>query len=167
MITVYHGSNIVVDKPLVGIGRKNLDFGEGFYVTSLLSQAEEWARNKARYYMQAEGIVSQYSFDIEAAMSIYSFHKFERYDSEWLNFIVNNRQGGDNWSKWDIIEGGVANDRVIDTVENYMAGLIDEERALGLLAQHQPNHQICIVKQVVVDKFLHFIDSNQVRAYVE
>lgn len=167
MITVYHGSNIVVDKPLVGIGRKNLDFGEGFYVTSLLSQANVWARNKARYYMQAEGVVSRYSFDIESAMSAFRFHKFEHYDREWLNFIVNNRQGGDDWRKWDIIEGGVANDRVIDTVENFMAGLIDEETALGLLAQHQPNHQICIVKQEVVDKYLHFLDSNQVKAYAE
>ena len=167
MITVYHGSYIVVDKPLVGIGRKNLDFGEGFYVTSLLSQANVWARNKARYYMQDEGIVSQYSFDLESAVSTFRFHKFEHYDREWLNFIVNNRQGGDDWRMWDIIEGGVANDRVIDTVENFMAGLIDEETALGLLALHQPNHQICILKQEVVDKYLHFIDSNQVKAYAE
>lgn len=48
-----------------------------------------------------------------------------------------------------------------------MAGLIDEETALGLLEQHQPNHQICILKQEVVDKYLHFIDSNQVKAYAE
>ena len=84
-----------------------------------------------------------------------------------MNFIVNNRQGGDDWRMWDIIEGGVANDRVIDTVENFMAGLIDEETALGLLALHQPNHQICILKQEVVDEYLHFIDSNQVKAYAE
>ena len=67
----------------------------------------------------------------------------------------------------DIIEGGVANDRVIDTVENFMAGLIDEETALGLLAQHQPNHQICIIKQEVVDKYLQYINSKQVKAYAE
>lgn len=71
------------------------------------------------------------------------------------------------WKQWDIIEGGVANDRVIDTVENFIAGLIDEETALGLLAQHQPNHQICIVKQEVVDKYLHFVASVQVKAYAE
>ena len=167
MITVYHGSNIVIDEPMVGIGRKNLDFGEGFYVTALESQAEVWARNKARYYMQSEGVVSEYVFDMEAAVAAYRYHKFEHYDREWLHFIVNNRQGGDDWRQWDIIEGGVANDRVIDTVENFMAGLIDEDTALGLLAQHQPNHQICIIKQEIVDKYLRFIDSNQVKAYAE
>ena len=167
MIKVYHGSNVVVDKPLVGIGRANLDFGPGFYVTVLLGQAQEWARNKARYYMMQEGTVSEYDFDVDAAISSFRYHKFEHYDREWLHFIVGNRRGGDEWKQWDIVEGGVANDRVIDTVENYMAGLIDEDTALGLLSQHQPNHQICILNQEVVDGFLHYVKSLQVKAYAE
>lgn len=167
MITVYHGSNVVVREPLVGIGRENLDFGDGFYVTALPSQAEEWAANRARYYMLPEGTVSQYEFDFDAAVTAFRYHKFEAYDREWLHFIVSNRQGGDPWRQWDIIEGGVANNRVIDTVENYIAGLIDEEIALGLLSQHQPNHQICITKQEVVDKYLRFVGSYQIKAYVE
>lgn len=167
MTRVFHGSNIEVSSPLVGIGRNNLDFGLGFYITALIPQAEGWARNKARYYMQPEGIVSVYDFDKDAVITAFRYHKFERYDSEWIHFIVNNRQGGDAWKQWDIIEGGVANDRVIDTVENYIAGLIDEQHALGLLAQHQPNHQICIVRQEIVDKYLHFVESYPVTAYVE
>lgn len=164
---VYHGSNVPVQSPLVGIGRKALDFGEGFYVTALLPQAEAWARNKARYYMQEESVVSIYDFDLDTAMTEYSFHRFDHYDHEWLQFIVDNRRGGDEWRQWDIIEGGVANDRVIDTVENYMAGLIPEDIALGLLAQHQPNHQICLTKQEVVDRYLHFVETYQVNANAE
>lgn len=167
MIRVYHGSNVVVQSPLVGIGRKALDFGEGFYVTALFPQAEVWARNKARYYMQPEGMVTCYDFDLEAAAKEFRYYKFEHYNREWLHFIVNNRRGGDDWKQWDIIEGGVANDRVIDTVENYMAGLIDEDTALGLLAQHQPNHQICVLKQEVLDNYLSFVESVQVKAYAE
>lgn len=167
MIKVYHGSNVVVREPLVAIGRQNLDFGQGFYVTALTTQADSWATNRARYYMQPEGSVSVYDFDFDAAVVAFRFHKFEAYDREWLHFIVNNRDGGDDWKQWDIIEGGVANDRVIDTVENYRAGLIDEEVALRLLSRHQPNHQICITKQDIVDKYLRFTDSYQVTAYVE
>jgi hypothetical protein len=48
-----------------------------------------------------------------------------------------------------------------------MAGLINEETALGLLAQHQPNHQICVTKQEVVDRYLHFVEFVQINAYVE
>ena len=167
MITVYHGSNVVVREPLVGIGREDLDFGLGFYVTALTEQADTWAANKARYYMQDEGYVSRYEFDFEAAVAVYRYHKFEAYDREWLRFIVGNRDGGDQWRQWDIIEGGVANDRVIDTVENYKAGLIDEETALRLLSQHQPNNQLCISLQKVIDTCLRFVDSYNVKAYVE
>ena len=35
MITVYHGSVVEVRKPLVALGRSNLDFGKGFYLTDL------------------------------------------------------------------------------------------------------------------------------------
>lgn len=37
---VYHGSTQVVKCPLAGIGRENLDFGKGFYVTGIYAQAE-------------------------------------------------------------------------------------------------------------------------------
>ena len=36
---VYHGSTIIVREPLANVGRRNLDFGEGFYVTDLREQA--------------------------------------------------------------------------------------------------------------------------------
>ena len=35
---LYHGSNVVVEKPIVSIGRKDLDFGPGFYLTNLYDQ---------------------------------------------------------------------------------------------------------------------------------
>ena len=41
---VFHGTTLIVDTPLVGVGRKNLDFGEGFYLTSIRQQAIDWAQ---------------------------------------------------------------------------------------------------------------------------
>lgn len=38
MITLYHGSYIAVSLPLVGLGRKKVDFGQGFYLTNLHEQ---------------------------------------------------------------------------------------------------------------------------------
>lgn len=40
---VYHGSIIEVAHPLVSLGRRNLDFGKGFYVTDIKEQAQRWA----------------------------------------------------------------------------------------------------------------------------
>lgn len=44
---VYHGSTIVIEKPDINYGRFNLDFGKGFYATTLQEQAEKWARRRA------------------------------------------------------------------------------------------------------------------------
>ena len=163
MRRVYHGGIEIIEQPLVHIGRDNLDFGKGFYITDVLKQAKIWAQIKSRYYLDAEGVINYYLFDFDKAVAEFRFKKFERYDREWLHFIVDCRQGKLVWKAFDIIEGGVANDRVIDTVENYMAGMIDEERALGLLAVHQPNNQICILNQEVVDKYLKFEKSTKMK----
>lgn len=163
MRRVYHGGIEIIEQPLVHIGRDNLDFGKGFYVTDVLKQAKTWAQIKSRYYLDAEGVINYYLFDFDNAVAEFRFKKFERYDREWLHFIVDCRQGKPVWKAFDIIEDGVANDRVIDTVENYMAGMIDEERALGLLAMHQPNNQICILNQEVVDKYLKFEKSTKMK----
>ena len=144
MRKVFHGGIEIIEHPLVHVGRDNLDFGKGFYVTDILKQAKIWAEIKSGYYLDSVGIINHYVFDTERAIANFQYKKFERYDGEWLHFIVDCRTGKKVWKKFDIIEGGVANDRVIDTVESFMAGMIDEEKALGELSKHQPNNQICI-----------------------
>lgn len=163
MRKVYHGAMQEVANPLVHVGRDNLDFGKGFYVTDIRSQAKTWAEIKSRYMMDAVGCINEYLFDDDHAISEFHYKKFERYDSEWLHFIVDSRDGKKVWKGYDIIEGGVANDRVIDTVEAFKAGQISEEMALRELAKHQPNNQICILKQEVVDKYLQFRKSVTVK----
>ena len=156
MRKVYHGAVQKITAPLVHVGRENLDFGKGFYITDIRSQAKTWATIKSSYQMDATAHINEYLFDFDNAIKEFRYKKFERYDSEWLHFIVDSRDGLKVWKDFDIIEGGVANDRVIDTVEAFKAGQISEEKALRELARHQPNNQICILKQEVVDKHLKF-----------
>ena len=51
-----------------------------------------------------------------------------------------------------------ADDRVIDTVEDYLSQRITAEQALGQLRYVKPNHQICILNQSVIDRWLKFVD---------
>ena len=159
MRKVYHGAAQEVRTPLVHVGRENLDFGKGFYVTGIRSQAKTWAEIKSRYLLDGIGYINEYLFDFDNAVKNCRYKNFERYDGEWLHFIVNSRDGLKVWKGYDVIEGGVANDRVIDTVEAFKAGQISEEKALRELSKHQPNNQICILKQEVVDKYLIFQKS--------
>ena len=103
-------------------------------------------------------VISVYEFDYDAAIQDCAYLKFEFYDEAWLDFVVSSRRGQKPWSKYDIVEGGVANDRVIDTVELYTIGILDKASALGKLSEHQPNHQLCILNQEILDKYLKFVN---------
>ena len=151
--TLYHGSNIVVEHPLVNIGRKDLDFGPGFYLTPYLEQASKWAVRIKTIRRSEQAIVNVYEFSYPNDCII---RRFDAYDKEWLDFIVDSRAGKQPWVGCDIIEGGVADDRVIDAVEAYIAGYADVEHTLRQLIYHKPNRQICILNQGIVDEYLQF-----------
>lgn len=158
MITVFHGSVLEVAKPLVSLGRPNLDFGQGFYVSDMKRQAERWAVRLGTRRL-ASPVLNVYEFDIEAARHNYRCLKFDAYDKAWLDFIVANRKGRMLWKGYDLIEGGVANDNVIDTVEDYIRGRMSAEAALAELSKHQPNNQLCILNQEIIDLYLRFVES--------
>ena len=154
---LYHGGTEAVMQPDCKKGRPDLDFGQGFYVTMLQDQAEGFARRKARD-RKGKPVISVYEFDYEAAIKDCAYLNFEFYDETWLDFVVDSRSGLKPWIDYDIVEGGVANDRVIDTVELYAIGILDKASALGRLSEHQPNHQICILSQTILDKYLKFVE---------
>lgn len=162
MLTVYHGSVLTIDKPLAKAGRLNLDFGQGFYITDIRKQAERWALRIGVRFGE-KPLLNVYQLDKEAILSKYRVLKFDDYNKEWLDFIVASRNGEKPWSEYDVVEGGVANDRVIDTVEAYMIGNMTVEMALGQLAQHQPNNQICLLNQEVINEHLCFMYVEQVK----
>jgi len=162
MITLYHGSYISVPAPLTVVGRRELDFGPGFYVTNLRDQAERWARRVCVIRAVDTPILSSYEFDETMLSADTRRLRLEHYDQEWLDFIVSSRRGEEPWKGYDIIEGGVANDQVIDTVEDYYAGRITAEQAIGQLRYAKPTHQMCISSQTIVDRCLRFIASESV-----
>lgn len=150
---LYHGSTAVVDHPLVSVGRADLDFGQGFYLTPLFEQAESWAK-KVRIIRNAPAAyVNTYLYEPPTDCRM---KRFDAYDEEWLQFIVDSRTGRRPWEGYDIIEGGIADDRVIDAVEAYISGYADAERTLGLLVHHKPNWQICILSQSVLSSCLTY-----------
>lgn len=162
MITLYHGSNLSVPAPLTGVGRRELDFGPGFYLTNLREQAERWARRVCVIRAVETPQISIYKFDETLLPADVRRLRLEHYDQEWLDFIVSSRRGKEPWKGYDIIEGGVANDQVIDTVEDYYAGRITVEQAIGQLRFAKPTHQMCISNQTIVDRCLQFMNAEPV-----
>ena len=88
---LYHGSTVIVDKPIVSYGRDNLDFGKGFYTTSMHEQAEKWI--KRFISLGKKGIISIYNYDDTDIQKKYRYKKFPEYNEEWLNFVLASRDG--------------------------------------------------------------------------
>lgn len=157
---LYHGAIQPVVRPLVGIGRTDLDFGPGFYVTNDRQQAEKWARTKANRSKGGIPYINVYEFNEKAFRAEnYKILLFPKYDKEWLDFIAQSRKGQQPWKNFDFIEGGIANDQVINTVDLYVDGIYTVTQALDLLVNEKLRHQICISKQEIIDKYLKFKKS--------
>jgi hypothetical protein len=86
--------------------------------------------------------------------------RFESYDKEWLDFVAQCRDGKDV-GYYDLVVGGIANDRVIITLDRYFTGDISQEKALGLLRFEKPNIQYCIRSEQMLKDCLTFIESKE------
>lgn len=159
---LYHGGYNRIEHPDCLAGRDNLDFGKGFYTTLIREHAEQWAKQVSFNRGQMKPILNVYEFDKEKAIHEYRYRFFPAYDEDWMDFIVSSRSGEKPWEAYDIIEGGIANDRVIDTIRLYMYGDMEKSTALKRLSEHQPNHQMCFLNQEVADKYLIFIESIEI-----
>ena len=160
-ITVYHGATEIVQAPLCKIGRPRLDFGQGFYVTGLKEQAIKWAQTLADKRNE-KPLLNIYQLDKDAILAEARSKIFTAYDKDWLDFIVGNRQGKNPAKDYDYVEGGIANDRVIDTIKLYIGGIMDEISTLRQLAFHKPNNQICLLNQELTYKYLEYVRTDSI-----
>ena len=160
---VFHGSTVSVAAPLVGIGRKNLDFGKGFYTTMLAEQAERWATIKKERSNAPKAIVSIYEIDValltDAALHIREFHGV---DEAWLNFVVGCRKENAPNHEFDLVFGPVANDNVFLTVNLYETGAIDVMAAIAQLRAYRTYDQLSFHTERVVAA-LRFVESYEVK----
>ena len=136
---LYHGSFLEIAKPDLVHSRSNVDFGRGFYVTPLYEQAAKWCGKFKR--RGKDGVISRYGYDENRGNELKTL-KFDSYSEEWLDFILSCRSGKDS-TDYDLVVGGVANDKVFNTVELFFDGLIDKTEAINRLRYEKPNLQIC------------------------
>lgn len=153
---VYHTSDQIITSPDVVHSREALDFGKGFYVTRLKEQADKYANRFLRSGRPAYLHKFEYVSDSEMKIKI-----FEAYNEDWLDFVCGCRSGQDIYKDYDIIEGGVANDQVFQTVDLYMAGIYNKEQALQRLIYEMPNNQLCFITQKAIDRCLTLIEQTQ------
>ena len=151
---LYHSSTQAVEHPDTRHSRDYLDFGKGFYLTSIYDQAVRYGQRFIRRNRPAWLNTYEFSGNEEN----WKVLRFDSYDKAWLDFISKCRAGEDD-TDYDMVVGGIANDRVILTLDRYFAGELSQEEALGLLKYEKPNIQYCIRSEQMLQGCLTFIES--------
>ena len=113
---VYHGSIQMVEKPDVGHSCHNLDFGNGFYVTTVKDQAERWARRKADLAGASKGVVTTY--EMSEARDGFIVKDFGDDLDNWIDFVCDCREGGDLYKEYDQI--AFVSQKAIDGMLEFM-----------------------------------------------
>ena len=161
---LYHGSFTAIEKPDLAFSRLRTDFGKGFYLTTLREQATSWAQR----FLKEPGtaVITTYEFlpgSIENLPEDVRTLKFDAYSLDWLNFITSCRLGLPVDADFDLVVGGVANDKVFDTLQLYFDKLISSEEAIGRLRYRKPNIQYSFKTQSLIDEHLRFISSEALK----
>lgn len=145
LMKIYHGSNKVVEFPIFGEGKKNNDFGLGFYCTTSKELAKEWAVSS-----QHDGFSNCYTLDTEY-LNILNLNTPNYTILNWIAVLVEHRlfsiktpiarrakrylidNFGINVNAFDIIIGYRADDSYFDYAESFLNnGISVEQLALAM-----------------------------------
>ena len=159
IITIYHGSEKIVEIPTFGEGKKNNDFGLGFYCTESEGLAKEWAVSSLR-----NGFVNKYTLDTEY-MRILNLNSPEYTILNWIAVLVEHRVFSiktpvarrakqyliDNFrinvNAFDVITGYRADDSYFDYAESFLNNGISVEQLARAMRLGKLGEQIVIKSQ--------------------
>lgn len=132
---LYHGSLAIVDDPKILIPNRTLDYGAGFYTTTSLKQATEWAQRRIKKPTD-RGYVNIYELD-NIKLQGMKVLKFDKPSDEWIDFVEKNRQDINFKHDYDIVYGPVANDRVYVQLALYEQGFISKSTLINELGAYK------------------------------
>lgn len=84
--TLYHGSPVIIEKPIFGNGRSYNDYGLGFYCTEDIQMAKEWGVGAGR-----DGYANHYELECDG-LDILDLGSQEWCILHWLAILLQNRE---------------------------------------------------------------------------
>jgi hypothetical protein len=143
---VYHGSYTLIEKVDLAKCQPSRDFGQGFYITKIRSQAEYWAK-RIGDKNEIKGIITEfrfieYAFDYEKLNTL----RFDNYCEDWLDFVLLNRANTSlkQAHDYDIVEVLVADDRITRRIHACLNGKVSRADFLEELKFFRYTHQIAL-----------------------
>jgi len=164
LITIFHGSQHIVEVPTFGLGRKNNDFGLGFYCTESNDLAKEWAISSL-----SNGFSNRYTLDMEY-LNILNLNSPEYTILNWIAVLVEHRlfsiktpiarrakqylieHFGINVNAYDLIKGYRADDSYYDFAEAFLNNAITVEQLSRAMRLGKLGEQIVLKSQFAFSK---------------
>ena len=158
-ITLFHGSEKVIEAPSFGEGKRNNDFGLGFYCTETENLAKEWAVSSLR-----DGFCNRYTLDTEY-MKILNLNSPDYTILNWIAVLVEHRlftirtpiarrakkylidNFGINVNAFDIVTGYRADDSYFDYAESFLNNAIAVEQLAAAMKLGKLGEQIVLKSQ--------------------
>ena len=155
---IYHGSNLVVEKPKLIAQNRYLDFGYGFYTTTNKVQAISFADKVYKRKNEGSRQVSIYEIDEEMLFAECSVLRFDAPNEAWLDFVAENRSGNYEGEDYDVVYGPVANDDVYTPFTLYQSGALSKEQTLETLKIKKLYDQMVFTTEKALS-FLKFVGT--------
>lgn len=181
---IYHGSQIILEKPIYGVGKKYNDYGLGFYCTENVELAKEWS-----CFTKENGYVNQYSLVMDN-LKILNLNSKEFHILNWLAILVENRTFQLKseltvvaydyirnhfyipYDHYDIIIGYRADDSYFSFAEDFLQGIISlrtlsQAMKLGqieeqiVLKSPKAFQQLTFMKSIEVPYMIYFSKRDQ------
>ena len=164
LVTIYHGSKEIIEVPTFGLGRKNNDFGLGFYCTENSDLAKEWAVSSLQV-----GFSNRYTLDTEY-LNILDLNSPEYTILNWIAVLVDHRlfsiktpvarrakqyltdHFGINVNAYDLIIGYRADDSYFDFAEAFLNNSITVEQLSRAMRLGKLGEQIVLKSQYAFSK---------------
>jgi len=157
---LYHGSNMVVERPKLVPQDRALDFGAGFYTTENKVQAVSFADKVFRRRNEGSPVISVYEFDADSAFSVCSLLRFDAPDEAWLDFVSAQRNRSYRGKTYELVYGPVANDDVFRTFQLYAAGDLTKAETLARLKIKKLYNQLVLSSERAIS-YLRFAEVLQ------
>lgn len=164
LITIYHGSEKIVDEPIFGKGKEHNDFGLGFYCTESDDLAKEWAVSSLR-----NGFSNKYTLDTEY-LNVLNLNSPDYTILNWIAVLVEHRvfslktpvarrakrylieNFGVNVNAFDLITGYRADDSYFDYAESFLNNGITVEQLARAMKLGKLGEQIVIKSKYAFTK---------------
>ncbi len=162
-IKIYHGSSAIIESPQLGLGRKNNDYGRGFYCTESIELAKEWACTSS-----GGGFCNCYDLDT-TLLNVLDLNSGDYSVLNWMAVLVEHRlfsigapvagkakkylidNFGLNVNAYDVIKGWRADDAYYDFADAFLNNAITVEQLSKAMLLGDLGEQVVLKSQLAFD----------------